>query len=162
MEVRTYKSDTDLRRAWKQLRNAGRTVKLHKHQVLSLVVGPLTSENVWVHKRYRSSDLVTRALQNYARHRVHAAVRCEDHELCVRVTDADTIINANAIPDRLEPDCRVGKKVMRARGQFRGLCGKVVLKRAGGIVQVHVPLASKPVIIEVPETALRPAGPDNE
>lgn len=155
MEVRTYKSDTDLKRAWKQLRNSGRTVKLHEHKELSLLVGPVTSDKVWSHKTYRSSDLVTRALQGYKRHGKTVAEKCDDHELCVRTTSADAIIAAHSILDKLEQKFAVETEVKITRGKFKNLTGKVILKMPGGIVQVNVPLASKPVIIEMPETALR-------
>lgn len=55
-------------------------------------------------------------------------------------------------------DYNIGQDVRITKGQLKGLRGKVMLVYEDGKkIQVHVPLASKPVLIEFPPTHLEKA-----
>lgn len=146
-EVRTYKTDIDLRRAWKQLRNQGRFVRFHVHDPLSLVVGPLISDS-WEHRTYKRSDLAARAISQFRRHGYHIGIPCPDHENCVMILDTDKVNEAKEAPKKLKVG-EVGDKVKIIRGGYKCMMGTVEEKTSKGTILVRCDLCFKIIFLEV-------------
>jgi|SRR5580693_2895201 hypothetical protein len=152
---RTYNTDVDMRRAYAKFHKAGATVRVHPKILFTLQILE-KSYLGWMHRQYKSSDLVVRALQGFKRHKVSVSHICDIHKLCVVYTRPEFWLAAKDAPERLPSVNEYQDKSVRfISGPYKGLSGVVAGVRPDGRVTVKIALASKPLMIETTSTSLK-------